>query len=92
MPNRPDDALAEVAHRTPKSVLRAIAVVCDCPYDVIEGRLEQINEVAGRVPRPIPRKTIAEQRLDEIRSWLGTPEGGSVIDCAAEFVQQNSVD
>ena len=74
---------------TPVAVLKAIASACSCSYDEIENRLESINKMAGHAPRPIIRKTIAEERLDVIRIWLRTPEACNIIDSATEFVSLN---
>ena len=75
---------------TPVGVLRSIARTCGCTYDDIEGCLEKINDDAGLSPKPIARKIIAEDRLDEIRRWLRTPEACGVIERASEYVRQMS--
>lgn len=72
----------------PVSVLSAIARECGCTFYDIEATLENINDRAGLVPRPMIRKRVAEERLDVIRAWLGTPEAHSVIDDAQAFMRQ----
>lgn len=71
-----------MAYSTPGSVLHAIAKTCGCRVDDIEVTLENLHTAA----KPIPRKADPEERLDVIRAWLETPEGGSVIEYAADYV------
>ena len=73
---------------SPLSVLHAIARAIGCAYLDIEGCLEALNNASGMAPRPMARKVIAEERLDMIRAWLGTPEAESVIERAQDFVRR----